>query len=70
MRNSSELNSIDLGNRHTNGSGSGEQGRLLNPQCQKAIKSTNYQIMRSNAQRQAQAVMINHFAKKFFSLSL
>lgn len=70
MRNSTEMPSIDFGDTHTNGSESEERGRLLNPQYQKAIKSANYQIMCANAQRQAKAAMINHFAKKFFPLSL
>lgn len=70
MRNCTEMDSIDFDDMHTNGSESGEQGRLLNPQCQKAITSANYQIMCANAQRQAKAVMINHFAKKFFLLAL
>lgn len=64
------MDSIDFDDMYTNGSESGEQGRLLNPQCQKAIKSANYQIICANAQRQAKAVMINHFANKFFCLSL
>lgn len=70
MRNNTEMAWIDFGDRHTNVSESGEQGRLLNPQYQKAIKSANYQIMCANAQRQAKAAKINHFAKKFFPLSL
>jgi len=64
------MDSIDLGDMHTNGSESGKQGRLLNTQCQKAIKSANYQMICANAQRQATAIMINHFAKKFLYLSL
>lgn len=42
MSNSTEMDSIDLSDMDTNGSQSGRQGRLLNPQCQKAFKSAYY----------------------------